>query len=142
CGTMEFSPTGQLHRMGRFMNQGLQPVGNNGMTGRQAAWQFQQSMDPNQPIQYTQPDANGMHSIDDAFGYAEEDILFYSPDLTMNGQEIAQVFGGNTQIANSFLKAADLDNNGTIDGAENAAILLFYDNPLNSTLATIFGLMG
>jgi len=85
--------------------------------------------------------ANVDQLIADTIGYAHEEIRLYDQDndLKLRKNEIADVFMGNKELADQYLKAYDVaDANGkkddAIDVKENAAAMLMTLNP--TTLLT------
>ncbi len=74
--------------------------------------------------------------ISDAIGYGREEVKQYDQngDMELDRQEITDIFMGNGQIANQYLKAYDVaDENGqksdSICVKENAAAILMSLNP-------------
>lgn len=100
-------------------------------------------------IELSPLNSNTEQLINNAIGYGREEIKHYDQngDMALDRQEIANIFMGNTEIADQYLKAYDIaDKNGQKSGSicdkENAAAMLLALNPTKLVTQTLRAFAG
>jgi hypothetical protein len=90
-------------------------------------------------IRFTPEGSNATDMIHNALGFSWESIQRFATneDSRLTFQDLVRAFDMNIEVANAFFKVLDIDETGEISVLENAALLLFQDNPKEALKITI-----